>query len=271
MWRMKLWLSESVFIRWSVQVKVEKVMIILPMIRIVLNKTIRMHPMSNILIFSTNWIVLHIISFATRISLSLNWVSIICLKWLMQSDTTRPLCLSFMLRKNISLWTNLFQTQLMWLITRCYRRRILPPQDPHHAAASALCDVSHCLDPGTHPGWIQELGKCWAAQLSYMKNGHTEERGTKIAGGLSHIKKSDTCWLSGMFLSLWPAEPPSIIIMSFLSGFVFTHWPHPLSLTHQRGAGERWQEVPPIFSYTGAVLKLLLLCFSFYWDIPLGR
>lgn len=87
-------------------------------------------------------------------------------------------------------------------------------------------DVLHCLDAGIHPSHRERLksglGKCWAAQLSFMKNGDTEERGTEIAGGLQHSRKSGTCWLSGVFLCLWPAQPPSIISASIHQG-LFSH------------------------------------------------
>lgn len=90
------------------------------------------------------------------------------------------------------------------------------------------------------------LGKCWTAQLSFMKNGDTDERGAEIAGGLTHSKKSGTCWLSGVFLCFWPAKPLSIISVSFVSGAVFTHWPLPLSMRHHRQAGgarEWWSKL----------------------------
>lgn len=56
------------------------------------------------------------------------------------------------------------------------------------------------------------LGKCWAAQLSFMKNGGPE-RWTEIAAKEARARKreSGTCCLSGLFWCLWLADAPSII------------------------------------------------------------
>lgn len=112
--------------------------------------------------------------------------------------------------------------------------------------------------------WLKSgLGKCWAAQLSFMKNGDTEERGTEIAGGLAHSKKSGTCWLSGVFLCLWPAEPLSITSDSVMSGLVLhtdpTPWAWDIKNRQEvhRSGGKRWN--------TPGVVKLVLHSF-FFWN-----
>lgn len=66
------------------------------------------------------------------------------------------------------------------------------------------------------------LGKCWAAHCHLWKMETPRRGGQKKKGGSHTVKKSGTCWLPGVFLHFWLAEPSSIICMSFLSRFV-TH------------------------------------------------
>lgn len=92
------------------------------------------------------------------------------------------------------------------------------------------------------------LGKCWAAQLSFMKNGgnggevdRNSRRGSHTVKRVAHVGFKGCLCVSG-----WPShyQSPACPLCKGLSSHA---GPHPLSLRQQRqaaeGAGEWWPAV----------------------------